>query len=179
MITTDRFPYDMPSRDALVEQVNRDLQRNYKPNQVSFEDMFFAPLPAIPGRTFIEMTSRLTGLKEFFVYRRLDLANPKALGTSTRIKVLGRPTPASIANEINRSRKMTFGPDDLSFSTVVINNSEETFVYRLKAMTGSYAYFGETDVIVEVLEANPYARYLEDGDARLMETGDIRELEHV
>jgi hypothetical protein len=179
MITTDRFPYDMPSRDALVEQVNRDLKRSYKPNQVSFEDMFFAPLPAIPGRTFIEMTNRLTGLKEFFVYRRLDLAHAKALGTSTRIKIVGLPTPASIANEINRSRKMSFGPDDISFSTVVINNKEETFVYRLKAMTGSYAYFGETDVIVEVVEANPYTRYLEDGDHRLMETGAIRELEHV
>ncbi|MNT82045.1 hypothetical protein D3C72_2217230 [compost metagenome] len=74
---------------------------------------------------------------------------------------------------------MSFGPDDLSFSTVVINNTEETFVYRLKAMTGSYAYFGETDIIVEVMAANPYARYLEDGDPRLMETGEIRELEHA
>jgi hypothetical protein len=178
MITTDRFPYDMPSRDALVKQVNIDLKRNYKPDQVSFEDMFFAPLPAIPGRTFIEMTNRLTGLKEFFVYRRLDLAHPKALGTSTRITIVGLPTPASIAREINRSRKMTFGPDDISFSTVVISVKEASFVYRLKAMTGSYAYFGETDVIVDIVEANPYSRYLEDGDNRLMEDGDIREMEH-
>lgn len=179
MITTDRFPFDMPARDALVEQVNKDLKRNYKPEQVSFEDMFFAPLPAIPGRTFIEMTDHITGLKSFFTYRRLDLAHPKALGTNTKITVLGRPTPASIANEINRSRKMTFGPDDISFSTVVVSNEEVSFVYRVKAMTGSYAYFGETDIIVEVVEANPWARYLEDGDPRLMETGEIRELEHT
>ncbi|QBJ02723.1 virion structural protein [Pseudomonas phage Psa21] len=179
MITTDRFPYDMPSRDALVKQVNTDLKRSYKADQVSFEDMFFAPLPAIPGRTFIEMTNRLTGLKEFFVYRRLDLAHSKALGTTTRIKIVGLPTPANIANEINRSRKMTFGPDDISFSTVVINNKETSFVYRVEAMTGSYAYFGYTDITVEVVESNPNARYLEDGDPRLMETGDIRELEHA
>jgi len=178
MITTDRFPFDTPSREALVEQVNHDLKRSYKPDQVSFEDMFFAPLPAIPGRTFIEMTNRLTGLKEFFVYRRLDLAHPKVLGTSTRIKIVGRPTPASIALEINRSRKMTFGADDVSFSTVVIDNSEASFVYTLKAMTGSYAYYGQTDIIVDVVEASPYARYLEDGDPRLLESGDIRELEH-
>lgn len=179
MIITDRFPYDMPARDALVAQVNKDLKRNYKPSQVSFEDMFFAPLPAIPGRTFIEMTDHLTGLKFPFVYRRLELNHQKALGTNTRITVLGRPTPASIANEINRSRKMTFGPDDISFSNTVLPNTEDTFVYRLKAMTGSYAYCGETDIIVEVVEANPYARYLEDGDPRLMETGEIRELEHA
>ncbi|WDS62246.1 virion structural protein [Pseudomonas phage D6] len=178
MITTDRFPFDTPSRDALVAQVNHDLKRNYKPNQVSFEDMFFAPLPAIPGRTFIEMTNLLTGLKEFFVYRRLDLAHPKVLGTSTRIKIVGLPTPANIAAEINRSRKMSFGPDDISFSTVVIENSEASFVYRLKAMTGSYPYYGETDIIVDVIDANPFARYLEDGDMRQLENGEIRELEH-
>lgn len=178
MITTDRFPYDMPSRDALVKQVNIDLGRDYKPNQVSFEDMFFAPLPAIPGRTFIEMTNRLTGLKEFFVYRRLDLANTKALGKNTRIRIVGLPTPAAIANEINRSRQMTFGPDDISFSTVVINEKGPTFTYRLKAMTGSYAYYGETDIIVDVLEGSPFARFLEDGEYRLTEAGVIRELEH-
>lgn len=180
MITTsDRFPYDMPSREALVTQVNIDLKRNYKPNQVTFEDMFFAPLPAIPGRTFIEMIDRTNGVKSYFVYRRLDLAHPKALGTNTRIKVFGLPTPASIATEINRSRKMTFGPDDVSFSTTVINTTDDVFVYRLKAMTGSYAYFGETDIIVEVVEANPWSRYLEDGDFRLMESGQVRELEHL
>lgn len=179
MITNDRFPYNMPAREALVKQVNTDLRRNYKPEQVSFEDMFFAPLPAIPGRTYIEMTDRLTGRKEFFVYRRLDLAHPKALGMNTKITILGLPTPASIAKEINRSRKMTFGPDDISFSTVVINTKDDLFVYRLKAMAGSYAYFGETDILVEVIAVNPFARYLEDGDPRLLETGDIRELEHV
>lgn len=180
MITTsDRFPFDMSSRDALVTQINIDLKRSYKPDQVTFEDMFFAPLPSIPGRTFIEMVDRLTGLKSYFVYRRLDLAHPKALGTNTRIKVLGLPTPASIAAEINRSRKMTFGPDDISFSTTVIQHDQDVFTYRLKAMTGSYAYFGETDILVEVVEANPWSRYLEDGDARLMETGEVRELEHI
>jgi len=136
-------------------------------------------LPAIPGRTFIEMTDRLSGRKEFFVYRRLDLAHPKALGMGTKITIFGLPTPAKIANEINRSRKMTFGPDDLSFSTVVITVKEDTFVYRLKAMAGSYAYFGETDILVEVIQENPHSRFLEDGDPRLMETGEYRELEHT
>lgn len=178
MITNDRFPYNMPSRDALVVQLNKDLRRDYKPNQVSFEDMFFAPLPGVPGRTFIEMTDRLTGRKEFFVYRRLDLAHPKALGVNTKITILGLPTPAKIAAEINRSRKMTFGPDDISFSTVVIVTPENTFVYRLKAMAGSYAYFGETDILVEVLAEDPFSRYLEDGEQRLLETGEARQLEH-
>lgn len=179
MITiSDRFPFDQPSREALVTQINIDLKRNYKPNQVTFEDIFFAPLPAVPGRTFIEMVDLLTGVKSFFVYRRLDLGHQKALGQNTRIKVMGPPTPASIAAEINRSRKFALGPDDVSFSNVAIQHTEDVFVYRLKAMTGSYAYYGEAPITVEVMDSTPFARRLEDGDNRLMESGQIRELEH-
>jgi hypothetical protein len=178
MASTDRFPYNMPARDALVRQVSEDMRREFKPELVSFEDMFFAPLPAVPGRTFIEMTDFTTGIRDFYVYRRLDLANQKALGTNTRIKVKGRPTPASIAEEINRSRKMTFGPSDISFSTAVIETREDVFTYRLKALTGSYAYYGETDIIVEIISVDPFARLLEDGAVRLLEDGEIRELEH-
>ncbi|MBW6072771.1 hypothetical protein KZ856_38015, partial [Pseudomonas aeruginosa] len=100
------------------------------------------------------------------------------LGPNPSIKLSGVATPAAIAEEINRSRKMTFGPDDLSFSTTVINTKDDVFEYELVAMTGSYAYFGSTIVTIEMVEGNQYARLLEDGGYRLMEDGLIRELEH-
>jgi hypothetical protein len=175
----DRFPYDMPSRAALVRLAQEEMpMEGIEEDYVNFDDMFFAPLPAVPGRTFIEMTNRKTGRKFPYVYRRLDL-QLTPIGRDAIIRVTGLPTPATIAKEINRSRNMHFGPDDLSFSNVVINSRDTSFKYTLKALMGSYAYYGEVEITVEVLDVNGWARYLEDGDPRLMETGDIREMEHV
>lgn len=178
MAINDRFPYNMPSRDALVRLVNTDTGRTLRPDQISFDDMYFAPIPTVPGRTYIEITDHTNGGKEAHTYRRLELSHQKCLGVNTRVTITGRPTPALIAAEINRSRDMHFGPDDVSFATTAIPFSDTTFVYTMVAMTGSYAYVGETTIIVEVVEIDPFSRLLEDGTVRLLEDGAIRELEH-
>lgn len=172
---SDRFPYDLPSREALVKLAAETTKEDITSNFVSFDDMFFSPLQTIPGRTFIEMTNRKTGHKFWYMFRRLDLA--LVFGKTAIFKVVGPATPASIAAEINRSRNMVLGPDDLSFSQVTIPQRTNPFVYRLRAMTGSYAYYGEVDVLIEILDGGFGARLLEDGDLRLMEDGQIRQLQ--
>lgn len=174
---SDRFPYDLPSRDALVRLIQETTQSTITAETVTFEDMFFAPLQSVPGRTYIEMINTRTQRKEWYVFRRLDIK--KVFGDTAVFRLMGRPSPASIAIEINRALNMQLGPDDISFSTALIELNGETVVkYMLRAMTGSYAYYGEVEITLEILSVSPYARVLEDGGIRLNENGGIRELEH-
>lgn len=173
---SDRFPYNLPSREALVRLAAETTGQDYESAFVSFDDMFFAPLQTVPGRTFIEMSDRKTGFKFWYMYRRLDLAI--ILGEGSLLRVVGVATPASIAREINRSRGMMFGPDDLSFSNVPIErHGYNVFRYRIPAMTGSYAYYGEVEIIIEVIDDGPSTRLLEDKMPRQLEDGEIRFLE--
>lgn len=176
---SDRFPYNMPSRAALVKLIRDDENRpNLRDEDVSFEDIFFSPSQLEPGRTYIEMVDRLTQVKDWFVFRRLNLSDPACLGTELSIKIIGDPTPAAIAAEVNRSMNMTFGPDDVSFSTDFIPVSDGIFEYEMNAMMGSYAYFGKTTIQVQVLQSSRFTRFLEDGRIRYLENGVQRELEH-
>lgn len=176
---SDRFPYNMPSRAALVELIRRDEDRpNLRDQDVTFEDIFFSPTAVEPGRTYIEMVDRLTQIKDWFVFRRLNLADPNCLGASVSIKIIGDPTPAVIAEEVNRVMGMTFGPDDVSFSTDFIPVSNGEFEYEMQALTGSYAYFGKTIIKVTVLQSSRWTRFLENGRIRYLENGIPRELEH-
>lgn len=176
---SDRFPYDRPSREALVELVRRDENRpDLRDDYVTFEDLFFSPTVVEPGRTYIEMIDLISSVKRWFEFRRLDLADRRCLGPQISIRVQGDATPANIAAEINRSRKMEFGPSDVSFSDELIPHTGTTFEYDLVALTGSYAYFGTTKVLVEVIPTSRWSRYKEDGGIRYTEEGVERELEH-
>lgn len=176
---SDRFPYNMPSRAALVKLVREDQNKpELKDQDVTFEDIFFSPTEVEPGRTFIEMIDRTIQIKDWFVYRRLNLSDPACLGPLVSIKIIGDPSPAAIAKEINRSFGMTFGPDDVSFSDEYIPVSNGEFEYELRALTGSYAYFGKTRVMVKVIQSSRWTRFLEDGRIRYLEDGIPRELEH-
>jgi hypothetical protein len=176
---SDRFPYNLPSREALVELVRRSTNRpDLKDEYVTFEDLFFSPTIVEPGRTSIEMIDRVTSQKEWFEFRRLELSNNRCLGPLVSIKIMGDPTPANIAAEINRSRKMKFGPSDVSFSDELIPVMGTTFEYIMPALSGSYVFYGSTKVQVEVLPISQWTRYLENGAIRYTQEGVARELEH-
>lgn len=176
---SDRFPYNLPPREALVELVRRSENRpDLRDEFITFEDLFFSPTAPEPGRTYIEMIDRLSGHKSWFEYRRLDLSNPRCLGPVVNIKVQGAPTPASIATEINRSRKMNFGPSDVSFSDEIIPTTSTNFEYDLVALSGSYVFYGKTKIIVEVIPTSQWTRYTEDDVVRYTEAGIEREIEH-
>ena len=118
---SDRFPYNLPSREALVELIRRSTNRpNLKDNYITFEDLFFSPTTLEPGRTLVEMIDRETSVKDWFEFRRLELSNARCLGPLVSVKIQGEPTPANIAKEINRARRMPFGPSDVSFSDEVL-----------------------------------------------------------
>lgn len=176
---SDRFPYDMPSREALVELVRQSRNRpDLRDNFVTFEDLFFSPTLVEPGRTYIEMIDLITSHKEWFEFRRLDLSDRRCLGPQISIRVQGDATPANIAEEINRSRMMVFGPSDISFSDELIPHTGNTFEYDLTAMSGSYVYYGSTKVIVEVIPVSKWTRYKEDSGIRYTEEAIEREIEH-
>lgn len=176
---SDRFPYNMTSRAALVELVRRvENQPDLRDQDVTFEDIFFSPTEVEPGRTFIEMVNRLTQIKDWFVYRRLNLSDPACLGTDLAIKIIGDPSPAIIAEEVNRVMGMNLGPDDVSFSTDYIPVSNGEFEYEMRAMTGSYVYYGKTTIKVTVLQSSRWTRFLENGMIRYLEDGIPRQLEH-
>jgi hypothetical protein len=176
-MATDRFPYDMPSFDALVKLV-QDTKPTWRVETgfVGFGDIFHSPTPDVPGRTYIEMENKLTQKKSWFKYRRLDLAI--VLGSTPTITVLEAATPRVIAEEINRSRGMLLTDADVDFSDEVLGGKLSTFTYTLKAKPGSFVYYGQTTVTVNIATVSPYARYLEDGSVRLDESGEVRELEY-
>lgn len=178
---SDRFPYNMLSRAALVELVRRvENDPDLRDDDVTFEDIFFSPTELEPGRTYIEMVNRLTKIKDWFVFRRLNLSDPYCLGTDLAIKIIGDLTPAAIAEEVNRSMGMSFGPDDVDFSTDFIPGADGNgeYEYEMHALTGSYGYFGKTTIKVTVVQSTRWTRFLESGRIRYLEDGIARELEH-
>lgn len=176
---SDRFPYNLPSREALVELIRRSTKRpELKDDLVTFEDLYFTPTLLEPGYTSIEMIDRQTSHKDWFEFRRLDLKDPRCLGPVVNIKIQGDPTPEAIALEINRARNMKFDASDLSFSDEQLPVFGTTFEYELVAMSGSYVYYGSTLVQVEILPTTLWTRYLEDGSIRYTEDDITRELEN-
>lgn len=176
---SDRFPYNRSARAALVELIRRsDNRPDLRDDYVTFEDMFFSPTQLEPGRTYIEMIDLITSHKDWYEYRRLDLADNRCLGPAISIIVQGNATPANIAREINRSRKMHFGESDVSFSDEIIPHTGNNFEYDFTALSGSYAYYGVTKVSVTVIPTSQWTRYKEDDAIRYTEEGIERELEH-
>lgn len=172
----DRFPYNLPSRKALVELARREKPNdNIQDDFVFFGDMFFGPVPGTPGRTFVEMENQLTKVKRWFVYRRLDFA--RVLGPNPIITVVGKVTPASIAKEINRSREMYLDYTDVDFGADVLHVGGEPYEYILKALPGSYVYYGQAKITVNPIPVVDDVRLLEDGTERLLEDGTQRMLE--
>ena len=173
---SDRFPYNLPSRAALCRLIRENpTYKDITDDLVTFEDLFHSPTSDVPGRTFLEMIDLRKQYKSWFIYRRLGL--DLVLGKNSTISLMDIPSPASIAAEINRSRGMTFGPDDISFSTVPLVVKDNQIEYTLKAMLGSYAYYGECTITVNMVTRPGSARLLEDGSERLLEDGTIRQLE--
>lgn len=176
---SDRFPYDLPSFEALVRLVQETKpQWNVRAGFVKFGDLYASPTPELPGRTFIEMEDLYNQTKYWFVYRRLNFALVSSL-PKAKITIHGKATPKSIAEEINRSRKMFLGPQDVDFSNEDVAHGRTTFTYTLKALPLSYVYYGQTDLTIEVIANTTVenARLLEDGSYRLLEDGTIRVLE--
>lgn len=177
-----RFPYDLPSYDALVELIRRerpseDIQKDF----LIFGDMFFAPTDEEPGRTYIEMTNLRTGKKRPFVYRRLDinpvlrqytLAEEPYIG----IEIDGEITSAKILAEINRKFKMHLNHDDVEVSNKPLT-AEDNTVYTMYMLPKSYAYYGFISIYVNTTPDALNHRLLEDGTVRLMEDGRERLLE--
>lgn len=169
-----RFPYNLPSRQALCVEVRKlSKYKNIEDNLVTFEDIYFSPTAVTPGRTFIEMVDLQNNIKSWFTYRRLDLNI--ALSGSNVITLTGKVTSRNIVKEINRAFDMTFMEDDVEMSDDVLHLTDN--VYTLKALMGSYAYYGKVDITIRHPQIQDNARLLEDGSARLLEDGTVRLLE--
>lgn len=175
-MATDRFPYDLPSREALVTLIqhhrpNWDVQSN----TVDFDPPFYSPTMETPGRTFIEVYLLDKGVKAWFGYRRLDIGI--ALGERISITVDGEITSNKIVQEINRTRNMQFGPDDVFMTDRVLGEAGSALLYRMRAKKGSHVWYGSTIIEIAPEIVDEYARLTELGELRLTEDGETRVLE--
>lgn len=171
----NRFPYNMRSREALVELIRITHDGTLEDNLVTFEDIVYSPTSQEPGRTYIEMIDLRVNHKYWYAYRRLEL--DKVLPLNYSVTLTQRPTAAAIVNEINRGLNMNFGPDDTSFSNTLLTTTSEPFIYKMVAFSGSYAYCGAVNILVNQAIDETNVREEEDGTIRLEENGIIRRLE--
>lgn len=177
-----RFPYDLPSYDALVELIRRDRpDEDIQKEFLVFGDFFFAPTDEEPGRTYIEMTNLRNGKKRWFVYRRLDIQpvlREYTLDSEPyiRIDLGGEITTAKIVAEINRKFKMHLDHNDVEVSYKPLTTNANT-VYTLYMLPGSYAYYGYVPIYVNTTPDEFAYRLLEDGTVRLLEDGTRRRME--
>lgn len=176
-MSSDRFPYDMPPRAALIRLIeetypNHQLVSDY----LNIGEPFFAPTATTPGRTFIEVEDTDYNVKRWYVYRRLDLAI--ALGEQPHIQLTTAISPQAIVDEINRSRGMTLTADDVPYHSRPLVPVGESVIYRLRALPTSLVWYGE--VLVDVTYVGPPPtpqRQLESGELRTLEDGTVRTLE--
>lgn len=175
-MSDNQFPYNMQGHEALVRLIN-DTYPHYqmRPRTTVFGKPFFAPMEGIPGRTFIEAEATERNAFFWFVYRRLDLG--VTFRDTPVIYIEGEITPRKIALELNRSYGMNFTERDVAFlDTPLVPLGMSTF-YRLRALPGSYVWFGEAVIDVLPLGIPTDARLLESGAVRLMESGAFRLME--
>lgn len=171
----NKFPYNMQSREALVELIRSTQNMDIQDDLVTFEDIIYSPTDVDPGRTYIEMIDLRYSYKYWYAYRRLEL--DKVIPVDYSITLAQRPTPAAIANEINRSLDMKFDSSDVSFSNTILTESTDPFIYRFQAFAGSYAYCGYTDILVNQAISQNDVRLTQLGDIRITETGIVRRTE--
>jgi hypothetical protein len=178
-----RFPFDLPSRQALVELIRRDRpSEELLDDYVLFEDMYFSPSEEEPGRTYIEMTNLRTGKKRPFLFRRLDIAQILREYTAedepfVRIELDGTITSAKVVAEINRKFNMHLNHDDVEVSYQPMTKHNAT-VYTLIMLGTSFAYYGWVPIYVNTTPEELGLRLLEDGTVRLLENGITRRLEN-
>lgn len=172
----DRFPYNMPSRSALIQLVN-DSYPSYGLNEqnTEFGIPYFSPTVDVPGRTYIEAENTLTNTKMWFVFRRLDIA--RSLQGLTTIYIQGTITPRKIVEEINRAHEMNFSAVDVNMSDLQLVPNGQDAIYRLKANPGSYVWYGQ--VLIHAIAFNGLmgVRLMEDNTPRLMEDDTHRLME--
>lgn len=181
-MTDIRFPYDLTSREALVELIRRDRPHDWIVDEnLTFGDMFSSPTDDEPGRTFIEMTNRGTGKKRWLSYRRLDIElvlreYTPAQQSHVNITLSGAITSAKILAEINRVFNMHLDHEDVSVNDQRLTNGLDV-VYTLQIIPTSLAYYGYVPIYVNTTPYQLGYRLLEDGEERLLENGQPRRLE--
>lgn len=175
-MATDTFPFNLPSTQALIRLIQETHPRfNLKEQYTEFADLFHAPTPTSPGRTFITVEQTDLNITRSYVFRRLNLGI--AFRGQVTVKIEGPITPKAIVTELNRARNMFLGDDDVYANDDVLNPNGFSVVYTLKAKPESRVWFGELVINAESLSRPANVRLLEDGTERLLESGQYRLLE--
>jgi len=171
--------YNIESLDALIEQIKLDnpglaIDKRY----VEFGDMYADPTPAEPGRTFIEMTNLLTKHKDWYAYRRLDIALVPRMRTDMPLRVKTPITAQSIVNELNRARGMALSKIDLNLSTHLTEEQCSPFVYPLEILGTSPRYYGKINLNISPIVVNEQIMRMEDDTLMQEENGTFMLLEN-
>ncbi len=175
-MATDVFPYNLPSRLAMIRLIQETHPRfNLKEEYTHFDPPFASPTETNPGRTFVKVEQTDLNLERHYVYRRLDL-NITFKGGIT-IKLDSPVTSRRIVEEINRVRDMNLGLDDVEMNDEPMGEPGQPLNYTMAAKEDSLVWYGSVPVYVESTDRPMNIRILEDGSSRLVETGDYRLLE--
>lgn len=178
MSTEDKFPFGLKSREALVVLHQRTYPKdNIKSETVEFGDMYGDPTPTEPGRTFIELDNKLTRIKRWSAYWRLDIA--QVVKSTGALRVKTPITTANIIAEINRSRNMFLTAYDFNLSDTEISDGSAVFDVKLPVLSSSYMYYGELDLTISPVTVDPNIMRQEDNVLMLQEDGTFMLLEEA
>lgn len=172
------FPLDVSSRSAMIRIIDETFpQLGVATQSVAFDEPYFSPTIADPGRTFVAM--EILDLNQWYQFRytRIDLAVIGEQVGEFDIPVEGDITPRKIIEALNAALGLQLNSDDVNMSDGVVAPEGLTIKYRVRAKPGSLVWYGSHVVRVTPDNIPENARLMEDGSIRTLETGDSRLLE--
>lgn len=180
VMATDRFPYDIPSDEAMVILLNEVRpQWGASTRNTRTGNYRFLPTTVHPGRTITTVDLLDQGISRLFLYRRL--AVNIAVGDMITLTIEGDVTSRKIVKELNKLRGMQFSNIDVFENDRVLARVGESITYRMRARPSSPVWYGETIITANAVpEEYPLnSRITEDGILRLTENDAIRITEEM
>ena len=110
--------------------------------------------------------------------RNITEPNPYPVFAACIIEELLEPLyPKALVKEYTQKIIRDYFEDDVDMSDDLIDNASGEFTYTLKALTGSYAYYGKVEITISSSGIPENARRLENDTPRLLENGEFRSMD--
>lgn len=173
---SENVPYDLPSREALISLIDNTFPSLDIPNRsVSFDEPYFSPTIANPGRTFIETYLFEPKIKTWFSYSRVHFKDVYPENVQVTVPPDQPTTSRMVVEALNAKFGSTLDLSDVYYDDTELAPANTGFLYRLTALEGSFVFHGS--IIINVMSPNDNNRYGEDGTVLYMEDGTVMQME--
>jgi len=173
---SENFPYDLPSREALITLIDNTYPSLDLPNRsVSFDKQYFSPTMADPGRTFVETFLLGPKTKTWFSYSRLHFEDVYPENVQVSVPSDQPTTSRVVVEALNDQLGSTLDLSDVYYDDTELAPANTGFLYRLTALEGSFVFHGS--VIINVVPTSEETRYGENGTVLYMEDGTVKQME--